>query len=376
MRGRRGEVSTHGLGSSSAWINLFTGRAGIFNQRETSIWGDNDSSHRSALAQATGGQSESSSRASRLAEMYRPPFEIISRLPWDAARIEGRDTEKWLLVNVQDPSIFDCQLLNRDLWKSPGVMETVRENFIFLQWQKGDPLSTPYVQYYFSGYQIDDNYPHIAIVDPRTGEQMKVWSGRPVVSANDFLIQLHEFLDRYSLKTNVRNPIPKRKPQPEKKIETMTEDEMLEIAMKNSLEGHAGAASKPVDPDELTKNGPEGGELSVEEEAKYEDYTPEHQAFVAIPADRPHVEPPPDPTTVTRIQFRHPSGRVIRRFALAEPVRRLYEWLKAEPIEADKQGVEFELVAMGQNLINSLDVSVQDAGLKNGTVMVGYVSDD
>ena len=56
--------------------------------------------------------------------MFRPPFELMSRVPWDDARTEGRENQKWILVNVQDPSIFDCQLLNRDLWKHDGIKET------------------------------------------------------------------------------------------------------------------------------------------------------------------------------------------------------------------------------------------------------------
>ena len=33
----------------------------------------------------------------------------MSRLPWDQARQQGRDGEEWIIVNIQDPSIFDCQ---------------------------------------------------------------------------------------------------------------------------------------------------------------------------------------------------------------------------------------------------------------------------
>jgi hypothetical protein len=35
----------------------------------------------------------------------------------------------------------------------------------------------------------------------------------------------------------------------------------------------------------------------------------------------------------------------------------------------------FELNAMGKNLIDELDTTIQDAGLKNGTVMIGYLED-
>lgn len=320
-----------------------------------------------------------------LAEMYRPPFEIMSRLPWDAAREEGRENERWILINIQDSSIFDCQVLNRDLWKDSAVQETVKEHFIFLQYSKDDPRATPYLQYYFQQHDIGDNYPHIAIVDPRTGEQMKVLSsGPPVIKASDFLIQLHEFLDRYSLKVNVRNPVAKRKPEKkEKSVDAMTEEEMLEMAMRNSLGEGATEGPRVEDPDELTRSVEDvkGKGKAVEAEdvsmggVEEEELDPETSLFASIPADRPHTEPPADPNTTTRIQFRHPSGRVIRRFALSDPVRRIYEWLKADPPLEDKAGVGFELNAMGQNLINQLDTSVADAGLKNGTVMIGYHED-
>ncbi|KAI1975922.1 UBX domain protein Ubx2 [Ophidiomyces ophidiicola] len=374
------------------------GRAGIFNQRDvsSSIWNDEDpASHRATLSRATGGASEASSKSSMLAEMYRPPFEIISRLPWDLARTEGREKMKWLLVNVQDPSIFDCQLLNRDLWKNREISDTIKEHFLFLQFNKDDERGAQYLQYYFTGRDVQDNYPHIAIVDPRTGEQVKVWSGPPVVKAPEFLMQLHEFLDRYSLDNSARNPVAKRKPEvkPISKLDTMTEEEMLEMALRNSLEGQE--VPKHEDPDDLTRsigdikgkgkapandNGSMDTELPAknrqeeEEEEEEEEEDPSTKAFKSIPSNRPHHEPAADPTSTTRIQFRHSSGRIIRRFALSDPVCRLYEWLKAAPIEG-KAGIDFELVSMGQNLITMLDASVQDAGLKNGTVMVGYLED-
>ncbi|KAJ5180512.1 hypothetical protein N7492_003722 [Penicillium capsulatum] len=361
------------------------GRTGIFNQRESaSIWtGESEENHQERLSMATGGASETSSKSNMLAEMYRAPFEIMCRLPWDTARDEGKDNEKWLLVNIQDSSIFDCQVLNRDLWKDKTVQETIKEHFLFLQFSKDDPRASPYLQYYFQASDVSDNYPHIAIVDPRTGEQMKVWSGPPVMKAADFLMQLHEFLDRYSLNHNVRNPVAKRKSdKKDKTVDAMTEEEMMEMAMRNSLGDGGSAQQKQEDPDDLTRStddikgkapatgegqGPAGTAGAAQEA--------EPSRFYNIPSDRSHTEPEADPTTNTRIQFRHPSGRVIRRFALSDPVQRIYEWLKADPPLEDKAGVEFELNAMGRNLIDHLDTTIADAGLKNGTVMIGYLEE-
>lgn len=305
----------------------------------------------------------------------------MSRLPWDVARETGRENEKWLLVNIQDQSIFDCQVLNRDLWKDKSIQETIREHFIFLQFSKDDPRAAPYLQYYFQASEVSDNYPHIAIVDPRTGEKVKSWTGQPVIKPAEFLMQIHEFLDRYSLNLNVRNPVAKRKlEQPKKTVDAMTEEEMLEMAMRNSLGEGAASGPKSEDPDDLTRstdNVKGKGRADEPEDDVMEEADEEagNSVFASIPSDRPHTEPAADPATTTRIQFRHPAGRVIRRFALSDPVQRIYEWLKAEPPVEGKAGVEFELNSLGTNLIESLETNIESAGLKNGTVNIGYLEE-
>lgn len=367
-----------------------TGRPGIFNQQggSASIWNDGDDEsdlRRQRLARATGGASEQSSKANLLAEMYRPPFELMSRLSWDDAREEGKAEEKWIIVNIQDPAVFDCQILNRDIWKNESIRDTVKENFLFMQYAKDDPRGSQYIQYYFQARDSQDAYPHIAIVDPRTGEQVKVWSGPPVPKAPDFLMQLHEFLDRYSLNVNARNPVAKRKPEvrKEKQVDRMTEEEMLEMALQNSLANDRGR--REDDPDDLTRSVGEVGKGKAKVAAEADDMMEEadpastnghtgtsDSPFSMISAAKPHIEPAPDPSSTTRVQFRHSGGRIIHRFALSDPVRRLYEWLKASPLEG-KDGMAFELVFMQKNLIEVLDDTIEHAGLKNGTVMVEFL---
>lgn len=40
------------------------------------------------------------------------------------------------MINVQDPTEFSCQVLNRDLWSDTIVKDIVKESFIFLQVSK------------------------------------------------------------------------------------------------------------------------------------------------------------------------------------------------------------------------------------------------
>ena len=352
----------------------------------SNIWDEDAETRARNLAFATGGISAASSKSNTLAEMYRPPFEIMSRLPWDQAREEGREEEKWLMVNVQDPSVFDCQTLNRDIWKNKEVMECVKEHFLFLQYVKNDPRGENYINYYFQGL-VDNNssYPHIAIVDPRTGEQVKVWSGPPIPKAHDFLMQLYEFLDRYSLKEGTRNPVAKRKQEDRKEVGKMSEDEQLQMALAASMQNQDGQSAQEEDPDALTKSDVLGkGKNKVEDLIDLTDTptvgTPngvEEQpksAFSQISPDAPHTEPPADPATTTRIQFRYSGGRQVRRFAVHDPVRRVYEWLKSSPIDG-KAGIEFDLIFMGKNLIDSVNETIEEAGLKNGSLMVEFLSE-
>ena len=307
----------------------------------------------------------------------------MANISWDEAREQGKEEKKWLLVNLQNMSDFNCQALNRDLWKDNAIRELVKENFLFLQYDKDNSQGEQYIAFYFpnGAHENPDNYPHVGIVDPRTGEQVKVWSGLPFPDAREFHSQLVEFLDRYSLDVKSKNPVVKAK-RPEKALDVgrMTEDEMLEMALRNSMETNGGSSKSNVqDPDELTKSiadlgGGKGKDVAVDAS----DAAPSaaESAFASIASDRPHTEPDNDPATTTRIQFRHPTGRVIRRFALEDRVERVYEWLKADPLEG-KEGIEFELKVMpqGRDLIDHLSQTISEAGLKQGTVMIEFIQD-
>jgi hypothetical protein len=344
---------------------------GPFAQR---IWGD-----------ASDSPSENGPHARRLQDLFRPPFDLMSDArSWDDARTEGKDEKKWIMVNLQDMSDFNCQALNRDIWKDEAVHALVAENFVFLQYEKEFNDAQEYITFYFpnQSHENPEIYPHVSIIDPRTGEQVKVWSGRPFPSAAEFHAELAEFLDRYSLAANSKNPVAKsttRKPQTVD-VDRMTEEEMLEMALKNSLAGaessKSGSNSNVHDPDSLTKSPAPPESQDKGKELEVEASSSAQGPFSQISATNPHVEPENNPATTTRIQFRHPTGRVIRRFNLQDPVRRIYEWLKAEPLEG-RENVVFELKKMpqGQDLIEGLESTIEETGLKQGTVMIEFIED-
>lgn len=361
-------------------------RAGIFNQ-QSSVWNRVQpeeltlEERRRRMAAATGGASERGSHAGRLAELFRPPVEIISHLGFEEACDDGKEQQKWILVNIQEEANFGSQILNRDIWKDKEVQQAVMENFIFLQWLNNGRDGRDYVRLYMpdalSG--IDANaFPHIAIIDPRTGEQVKVWKEMPKTPI-EFVHTVYEFLERYSLRDDDKNPVQRvTKPKPKPvNIEAMTEAEQLELALQNSMGGGATgnedlADNIADDVDLMDVEQPE--QKYLEPKGKAIEQTP----FQKISGTNHHQEPAQGPDS-TRIQFKlHDGSRVVRRFLLRDTVERLFEFVKADLLpekEAQKDGggnphKEFELVSMGKRLIEVLDKTVEEAGLKMGTIMV------
>lgn len=64
---------------------------------------------------------------------------------------QGKEDQKWILVDVQDPSIFDCQVLNRGIWNLSisisgenagfGVQGIAAVDCGFVGWMRGGELN-------------------------------------------------------------------------------------------------------------------------------------------------------------------------------------------------------------------------------------------
>lgn len=324
-------------------------RAGIFNQR-TTVWDDRSPSSLSPeerarrLAEATGGASAHSSHARNLAELFRPPTEIMYRRSFEDARDDAKELEKWIIVNIQEDSTWACQILNRDIWRNSMVQQTIRENFIFLQHNRNSEQGRNYIRLYMAN-AFEDSFPHVAIIDPRTGEQVEVWKKMPV-KPEDCVQILHEFLERFSLNVNAKNPV-QRGPGGTTSAAAMddNDDYMLEDDSMEAEEAEPPAKGKEV----------------------------ETSPFHKIASDKHHQEPQPGPD-VTAIQFQLPTGKkIVRKFLVRDPVERLFEYVKADLFP----GQEFDLMGpLGKKLIDILHQTIEEAGLKRASVMVEVVDEE
>ncbi|CEG66739.1 hypothetical protein RMATCC62417_03265 [Rhizopus microsporus] len=333
--------------SSSSRERNGISRPSIFNQGDSTtgsivnvfdIAEDDDHSPRSVSPSETA-NSSSHSKARRLADLFRPPFDIMFRGSFEQARETAKENDKWIMVNIQNPSEFSCQVLNRDLWSDGFVKDIIRQWFIFLQFGHESPDGRRYCTYYSLR-----RYPHIAIIDSRTGERVKVWEKS--LSPTDFVMEVTEFLEGCAAaeeKATMKRP---KLTKETKNLTDMSEEEQLNAAIAASLNNTSSSSSS------LTNDNEEP--VEKEEESVFDSIKP-------IKREEAGGE------DTTRIQIRMGNGnRIVRRFKKSDPVRYLFEFIKAEIPEAENQ--HFELVFNRTQLIDIVDQSIADAGLSNAAI--------
>ncbi|ODQ68075.1 hypothetical protein NADFUDRAFT_81156 [Nadsonia fulvescens var. elongata DSM 6958] len=380
--------------------------AGIFNQSYGSDF------HRLATeeaAQIIGSSDEEdnailpnvprlSAHQSRLARLFRPPFDLMTNIDIDSARDLAREQKKFIIITIQDPTDFRCQVLNRDLWSDKDVKEAIKANFIFLQYEDTSNDGAQYLQFY-----PFEEYPHIAILDPRTGEQLKIWSEAP--KASEWVQQVYDFLSQFNLESGHQNPIVgSTAARPKSDVNHMTEEEQIDLAVRqslgqsktgNSLENEievsdsdgdymdADEGFSDLDDNEMTDTyatstskftQPESQVASVNEdnkkgEVEIQESGPltEEDIFASIiPQDLPE---PTDPKTTTRLQIRLGDGtRIVRRFNLSDKIRDIYAFIKFS-VNSMKDEY-FALTSERRKLIEHIDETIESFGLKNAVVLV------
>jgi len=148
--------------------------------------------------------------SSSLAGLYRPPNRILIYGSLEKALETGARNNKWILVNIQAHNEFSSIVLNRDVWGDEAVQALVGSAFYL--WQRY--LATADGERYKTYYAFD-NLPHVALLDPRTGERLLVWesSGDPSwhLTPERLLSDLTDFLDNHSLEQDALGPTHMRK---------------------------------------------------------------------------------------------------------------------------------------------------------------------
>mmetsp|Transcript_20779 Transcript_20779/g.34355 ORF Transcript_20779/g.34355 Transcript_20779/m.34355 type:complete len:446 (-) Transcript_20779:1461-2798(-) len=162
-------------------------------------------------------------RSRNLHTLFEPPREILFQGSFAEARSKATSDRRWVLVNIQKDSEFFSYVLNRDLWSNEMIQDIVKSGFVFYQHELGDEEAKMYERFY-----KPEAYPHVAIIDPRTGEKMielnlKTRANDPNDLQSTFLEKVSAFLDSHSMTPkrpgsvtppNAPAPAPIEKPPP------------------------------------------------------------------------------------------------------------------------------------------------------------------
>ncbi|KAH0540419.1 UBX domain-containing protein 7 isoform X1 [Cotesia glomerata] len=136
--------------------------------------------------QASGEKAPSHCKTKRLEDLFRPPYDILFLGTFVEAREYAKSKNRWLLVNVQNPQEFACQMLNRDVWSDKQIKEIIKDHFVLWQVLSDTVDGRRYIDF----YNVLE-YPYLAVVDPRTGECMRSYS---TISMDHLLTGLNDVL--------------------------------------------------------------------------------------------------------------------------------------------------------------------------------------
>ncbi|XP_039617774.1 UBX domain-containing protein 7 [Polypterus senegalus] len=166
-------------------------------------------------------------KLSTLADLFRPPIDLMHKGSFETAKECGQMENKWLMINIQNVQDFSCQCLNRDVWSNEAVKTIIREHFVFWQVYHDSEEGQRYIQF----YKLNE-FPYISILDPRTGQKLVEWHQLDV---NSFLEQVTGFLTEHGQLDGLSSSPPKKRMRSESLIDA-SEDSQLEAAIRASLQ--------------------------------------------------------------------------------------------------------------------------------------------
>ncbi|XP_031631535.1 UBX domain-containing protein 7-like [Contarinia nasturtii] len=239
-----GNISTTGIDPSDVdeSINYLT-KATASNPKEN-ILGFSNSTRELFNRQLNASAAQPSTKStvpSRLSELFRPPVDMTFCGSFQAARDYAKEQNKWLIVNVQDMSDFNCQVLNRDIWSSDKLREIIKRYFVF--WQVAIDNTDGHRFQVFYGIQV---FPYVGIIDPRTGEEKLCYK-------TGFKLTLNDFMDKLKIYLKENTP----HPNADDGIVSTFDEKYFETKTTNSTNNHATASPNPkrkrLEPSSLTE---------------------------------------------------------------------------------------------------------------------------
>ncbi|WOG83582.1 hypothetical protein DCAR_0102759 [Daucus carota subsp. sativus] len=289
-----------------------------------------------------------------LASLYRPPFAIMFRGPFEMAKDAAKDQNRWLLVNLQSMKEFSSHMLNRDTWANEAVAQTIKANFIF--WQVND--DTEEGSKVCTYYRLDS--PAVLIVDPVTGQKMRSWKG--MIPPETLLEDLLPFMDG-SPKDHHASFSQKRTTETSQASSLNVQADISEEEYENML---LALAAAPESIDDAT-----GGSQDMDTTAAKENICKiKNPAYPPLPE-----EPKADKDLLCRVGVRLPDGRRLQRnFLRTDRIQLLWSFCNSLLDEEDSRQFRLNLAIPGasRSLEYESNLTFDESGLSDSMISVNW----
>ena len=128
--------------------------------------------------------------------VFLPPTDILFEGTLAQAVAKGRETSKWVLVNLVDDLIFESHRANRDVWSDEAVRDVLADSFLFCQWDVKNPEGEAFAHTYrLAGTGLD--VPMVVLIDPVTRVKMEAWGPRRMREPADLIDNLLAFTAKF-----------------------------------------------------------------------------------------------------------------------------------------------------------------------------------
>lgn len=304
-----------------------------------------------------------------LAGIFRPPTELCFRGSFDELLRHASHEHKWVLVNAQENTEFASHQLNRDTWQNGQVKRLLAKSFVFWQVLADDVHGHSFISLYHP-----PQLPVISIIDPRTRQEMSRWMG--FVDPQRLVSLLQDFLEDNDISSVAPRSSAKQtqgdsKQEPRKKVkkvQEMTDEEQLALALAASVTDCGGESSLPEET-ALPSSSTSSSASSTTQPTTPAQQQPPQQQQQQSTYDEP--EPPVGPQ-VTQVQLRLPSGtKITRRFRVESKVDELYHFVASLLPPTGQKSSDFVLMtSFPKKKLQDRSATIQEARLQNSSLIV------
>lgn len=239
---------------------------------------------------------------------------------FDQAKKRGLVLRRLVLISFYDGSVDECKIQTKKIWNSTEFSSILKDNVIFYQNSIASEDYQEFTRVYRMGKTIrNDEWPHAALVDPRTGALVQEFFGEEAGDKDRFFDRFcnlvnkncsDEFGEKISKKRNFEQ------------ITDQTEDEQLAIAIAASMNSASKKArstkkvSKEREPEifdepKMNSDFESVSEGESEDEDTRESFSNEPELAAPAPAaidERQEVTDQPNKSNLIRFQIRTPEN--------------------------------------------------------------------